>query len=84
MYCTLQCADLEDNRGRVLMLSEERERVKREQQIEIEKTRRDTEAVKKKLEKERALKLDAFQTVNALRMQVVSLLTVMFCFYVCL
>ena len=53
-----------------MMLSEERENVRRMQKMEIEKTRREADGAKKKLEKEISLKLDAFKAVEELRQQI--------------
>ncbi|XP_012939634.1 uncharacterized protein LOC101845475 [Aplysia californica] len=62
--------ELLDKDSRLKKLEDEQDRVTKMAQISYEKTRRDAETVRKQLNHERSLKLDAFQRVDTLQSQV--------------
>ena len=61
---------MENKEERLQLLSDDLEKTRRLQQMMQEKTKRDVEEVKKQLQRERTLKLDAFQCVSELRNEV--------------
>lgn len=66
----VQCTELEENKGRLQLMSEEQEKTRRLQVISQEKVKKDVDTVRKQLQLERTLKLNAFQCLEHLRSEV--------------
>lgn len=66
----IQEVELKDRDTRLRILSDEQDKVIRMQQMHQEKIRKDIECVRKQLNHERSLKLDAFTRVDDLQTQV--------------
>ncbi|CAL1545735.1 unnamed protein product [Lymnaea stagnalis] len=62
--------ELKDKDSRLMMLEDDKDRSSKLTQLAYEKTKREKEMIKKKLNHERTLKLDAFNRVDSLQSQV--------------
>lgn len=70
MLFDVQCTELEENKGRLQIMSEEQEKNRRLQLLSQEKVKKDVDSVRKQLQLERSLKLNAFQCLEDLRAEV--------------
>ncbi len=70
MLCPYQLEELDDKETRLHQLSDEHNKSKKVQLLTEDKIKRDVDRIRKQLNHERNLKLDAFQRVDELQSQV--------------